>query len=81
MGAGVRLSHTPPSTGFGLAKPVDLLLRDVALTATGLMALMDGLLTAGGVPTDAPRLGGWLADKRGVPEQRYASVLRRNYRR
>ena len=31
---------------------------------------MDGLLTAGGVPTDAARLGGWLADKRGAPEQR-----------
>ena len=38
VGARVRLSHTPPSTGFGLAKPVGLLLRDVALTATGLMA-------------------------------------------
>ena len=35
---GVRLSHTPPSVGFGLTKPVGLLLRDVVPTATRLTA-------------------------------------------
>ena len=38
VGAGVRLSPTPLSVGFGVAKPVGLLLRDVVLTATGLTA-------------------------------------------
>ena len=41
--------------------------------------LMAGLLTAGAVPVGATKLGSWLVDKKGVPGQRYASVLRRNY--
>ena len=81
VGARVRFVCTPPSLGFGLTKLVGLLLRDVGLTRDEVDGLMEGLLTSGAVPTGTTRLGGWLADNRGVLGQRYSSELRRNYRR
>ena len=77
----VRLVHTPPSLLFAMTRLVGLLLRDVGLTRDEVDGLMAGLLTSGAIPTGTTRLGGWLADNRGVLGQRYVSELRRNYRR
>ena len=81
VNARVRLVHTPPSLGFALTRLGGLLLRDVVLTRNEVDGLMAGLLTSQAAPAGTTRLGGWLADNRGVLGQRYVSELRRNYRR
>ncbi len=81
MGVRSRFLHTPPPVGLALTGLVGLLMRDVALTRDEVDGLMAGLLTSGAAPTGVTRLSDWLGDNANGLGRRYASELRRNYRR
>ena len=76
VGTRVRLAHIPPSLGFGLAKLIGPLLRDVVITRD---ELMPRLLTFNSASTGTTELRNWFKGSADCLGRQYLSVLRRNF--
>jgi NADH dehydrogenase len=76
-----RLVHLPPSIVLPLSGVIGWWLKDVTLTWDEYRGLSAGLLVSAQPPTGRARLGDWLAENTGRVGERYASELRRHYRR
>jgi NADH dehydrogenase len=81
VGGIARLVDVPAGIVPPLSRMMAIPLRDTLVTAEELGALMDELLVSREAPTAATRLTEWLPQQRTWLGRRYASELRRNWRR
>jgi len=81
VGSRARMVHIPPGLMLLLARLIGLVVKDVVLTRDEILGLMMNLLIAEGPPTGSTRFSRWLEENAATAGAKYASELRRHYRR
>jgi NADH dehydrogenase len=81
VGRKTKLFHAGPTLTLYLLRLLEPLLGDVILTREEIDSLMANLLASKQPPTGQTRLSDWLAKNRSTVGTKYASELRRHFRR
>lgn len=81
IGRRVSMVHVAPRLALLLARALGVAVGDVVITGDEIRGLMAGLLVSPSAPTGTTRLSAWLEGHREHVGRRYASELRRHYRR
>lgn len=75
------LIHTPPAAALALARIVGFFVRDVVLNPQELAGLMAGLVASNSPPRGTTKFTNWLRSVAPDLGTKYASEIRRNFRR